>query len=382
LCSFSLPCPSHSFIRFEALKPLQGTPSVISNATALRTVHAFAATEPHGQFKQWTYVSRPLGPEDVEIKISHCGICGSDIHTLDSGWEPTAYPVVTGHEIVGEVTAAGPEASLAVGDRVGVGAQVWACLNKDKDAPCEQCAEGFDPHCPHKVFTYNSQYKDGEQAYGGYADYVRVSSNYAFKIPDNIPSDVAAPLLCAGVTVFSPLKHEGVKAGDRVGVIGIGGLGHLAIQFIRAMGAIPIAFSRSANKEQEVRALGAQEFFDLSNPEHQTKAVGSVNKLVLTADADNMPYNLYLSLLKPRGSLIMLGLPNDEVKFKPFYVVGMGARVVGSLIGSIEDIKDMLKLASEQNVRPIIQKLPMDKVNDGIAMVRSGKVRYRVVLEN
>ncbi|RLN06522.1 hypothetical protein BBJ28_00017068 [Nothophytophthora sp. Chile5] len=168
-----------------------------------------------------------------------------------------------------------------------------------------------------------------------------VSADHAFKIPDNIPSDVAAPLLCAGATVSTPLKQESVKAGDRVGVVGIGGLGHLAIQFINALGATPVAFSRSANKEKEILALGAAEFYNLSDPEDQKKAASSVDYLVLTADANNMPYNLYLSL----------------------------------------NIKDMLELASKENVRPIIQKLPMSKANEGLDMVREGRVRYRVVLE-
>ncbi|TYZ69203.1 hypothetical protein PybrP1_011405 [[Pythium] brassicae (nom. inval.)] len=352
-------------------------------SAAPRTVNAYAAFEQSGEFKPWQYTSRALGAEDVEIKISHCGICGSDIHTLDSGWGPTAYPCVVGHEIVGEVTVTGEDVKhLAVGDRVGVGAQVWACLNKDKDAPCAECADGADPYCSRIVYTYNSQYADGAQAYGGYADFVRVSAHYAFKIPDNIPSDVAAPLLCAGATVFSPLKHNGVKAGDRVGVVGIGGLGHLAIQFIRAMGAVPVAFSRSANKEQETRDLGAEEFYNLSDAEHAKRAVRSVNVLLITADATNMPYNTYLSLLRPRGTCVMLGLPNDEVKFLPFFIVSDGKKLVGSKIGSIEDIKDMLALAAEKNVRPIIQKLPMRQLNDGIQLVRDGKVRYRVVLEN
>uniref|UniRef100_K3WLN4 Enoyl reductase (ER) domain-containing protein n=1 Tax=Globisporangium ultimum (strain ATCC 200006 / CBS 805.95 / DAOM BR144) TaxID=431595 RepID=K3WLN4_GLOUD len=352
-------------------------------STAPRTVNAYAAFKQSGEFKPWQYESRPVGAEDVEIKISHCGICGTDIHTLDSGWGPTAYPCVVGHEIVGEVTVAGSEVKhLAVGDRVGVGAQVWACLNKDKNAPCIECVDKADRYCSRAVYTYNSQYEDGAQAYGGYADYVRVSSHYAFKIPENIPSDVAAPLLCAGVTVFSPLKHNNVKAGDRVGVVGIGGLGHLAIQFIKALGAIPIAFSRSANKEQEIRDLGAEEFYNLSSEEDAKKAVGSVNVLLITADATNMPYNTYLSLLRPRATCVMLGLPNDEVKFLPFFVVGNGNKFVGSKIGSIEDITDMLALAAEKNVRPIIQKLPMSSVNEGIQMVRDGKVRYRVVLEN
>ncbi|RLN70138.1 hypothetical protein BBJ29_009388, partial [Phytophthora kernoviae] len=350
---------------------------------APRTVNTYAAYEKAGELKPWQYTTRHLGDEDVEIKISHCGICGSDIHTMDSGWGPTQYPVVVGHEIVGEVTAAGPKVTnMAVGDRVGVGAQVWACRNKDADKPCDDCADKVESYCNRAVLTYNAKYEDGENAYGGYADYVRVSSAFAFKIPENIPSDVAAPLLCAGATVFSPLKHENVKAGDRVGVIGIGGLGHLAIQFIRALGAVPVAFSRSANKRQQILDLGAAEFYNLSDPEDAKKAASSVHTLILTADAKDMPYNQYLGLLRKRGTLVMLGIPNDEIKFLPMFVVGRGIRVVGSLIGSIEDIEDMLKLASEKNVRPIIQKLPMAKVNEGITIMREGRARYRVVLEN
>ncbi|KAG2795505.1 hypothetical protein PC112_g22613 [Phytophthora cactorum] len=310
------------------------------------------------------YEPPPLGAEDVEIKISHCGICGSDVHTLESGWGPAKYPVVTGNEIVGEVTAAGSDVKhLAVGDRVGVGAMVWACRNKDLNSPCDEYADGFDPYCKDVVMAYNSLYKDGSKSYGGYADFVRVSSDYAFKIPENIPSDEAAPLLYAGVTVFAPLRREGVKPGDRVGVIGIGGLGHLAIQFIRAMG-------------------GAQEFYNLSDPEDAKRAVRSVKMVVLTADANNMPYNTYLNLLRPRGTLIMVGLPNDELICSPGSFVRDGKRLVGSKIGSPLDVKEMLELASKGNIHSIIQKLPMEQVNDGLAMVRSGKVRYRVVLEN
>ncbi|KAE8881131.1 hypothetical protein PF003_g34651 [Phytophthora fragariae] len=352
-------------------------------STAPRTVNAYAAFDAKGEVKPWQYQSRPLGREDVEIKISHSGICGSDIHTMEGGWGPAAYPCVVGHEIVGEVTLAGSDVkTLKVGDRVAVGAQVWACLNKNPEKPCNDCADGEDAVCDHAVYTYASTYPDGSPAYGGYADYVRVDNNYAFKLPENIPSDVAAPLMCAGATVFTPLKQEGVEAGDRVGVVGIGVLGHLAIQFIRALGAIPIAFSRSANKEQEIRALGAEEFYNLSDEADQKKAANSVDYLVLTADANDMPYNLYLSLVRKRGTFIMVGLPNDDVKLSPFFIVPRAVRVRGSCIGSIQDIKDMLELASKENVRPMIQKLPMSKVNEGLDMVREGRVRYRVVLEN
>lgn len=348
-----------------------------------RTINAYAVFEPKGEAKAWTYEAHPLAGDHVEIKISHCGICGSDLHTMDSGWGPTVYPCVVGHEIIGHVTQIGAEVThLAVGDRVGVGAQVSACLNKDSSRPCTECAEGFDSYCSRIVYTYNSQYEDGHQAYGGYADYVRVNGHYAFKIPDAIPSDVAAPLLCAGATVFSPLKHQNVKPGDRVGVVGIGGLGHLAIQFIKALGATPVAFSHSPNKEAEVRALGAEDFVNLGDPEQVQKAQASVNVLLVTSDANGLPYNTFLSFVRPRGTYVALGIPNDEIKFNAFYVVGPGVSFVGSKIGSIADIKEMLQVAADKNVRPIIQKLPMEKVNEGIAMVRQGKARYRVVLEN
>ncbi|KAG3239999.1 hypothetical protein PI124_g15085 [Phytophthora idaei] len=310
-------------------------------SAAPRTANAYAAFDSTGECKPWQYQTRPLGEEDVEIKISHCAICGSDLHTIDGGWGPAPYPCVVGHEIIGEVTLAGPSVkNLAVGDRVGVGAQVWACLNRDPNDKCRDCEDGEDAVCDQVVWTYNSIYKDGAKSYGGYADYVRVDSNYAFKIPETLPSDVAAPLLCAGATVFTPLKQEGVKAGDRVGVIGIGGLGHIAIQFIRAMGAIPVAFSRSASKEKETLSLGAEEFYNLSDPEQQKKAAGSVDFLLLTADANNMPYDLYMSL----------------IKITPWLLVPRAVRVRVSAIGSIQDIKDMLELAAKKNVHPIIQK--------------------------
>ncbi|RLN53411.1 hypothetical protein BBP00_00009324 [Phytophthora kernoviae] len=340
-------------------------------STAPRTINAYAAFDKTGECKPWQYQSRPLGDEDVEIKISHCGICGSDLHTIDSSWGPAEYPCVAGHEIIGEVTAAGPSVkNFVIGDRVGVGAQAWACLNRDPNDNCRDCADGEDAVCDQSVFTINAAYKDGSRQQGGFADYVRVDNNYAFKIPEALPSDVAAPLLCAGATVFTPLKQEGVKAGDRVGVIGIGGLGHIAIQFIRALGATPIAFSRSANKEQEIRSLGAEEFYNLSDPEDQKKAAGSVDFLLLTANAKNMPYDLYLSLVRKRGTLIMVSLPEDQVKITPWFLVPRAVRVRGSVIGSITDIEDMLELAAKANVRPIIQKVQMPDLNKGLDMTQ------------
>uniref|UniRef100_H3HA90 Alcohol dehydrogenase-like C-terminal domain-containing protein n=1 Tax=Phytophthora ramorum TaxID=164328 RepID=H3HA90_PHYRM len=201
-----------------------------------------------------------------------------------------------------------------MGDRVGVG------------APCEECTDGENAFCNRSVITYEAKYEDGLMAFGGYADY----------------------------------KHS-VKPGDRGGVIGIGGLGHLAIQFTRALGATPVAFSRSANKEKEIRALGAEEFYNVSDPEDEKTAGNSVNMLLLTADANSLPFSTYLSLVKKCGTFIMESMPNDEVKFKPMFVVAKGIKWVSSLIGSIQDVKDILELASKKNVRAIVQQMPMSE---------------------
>ncbi|TMW61715.1 hypothetical protein Poli38472_010778 [Pythium oligandrum] len=344
-----------------------------------RTVNALAATKPGLEVEAFQYQARPLGLEDVEIAISHCGICGSDLHTISGGWGGANYPVVPGHEIVGTITSIGSDVKhLKVGDRVGVGAQVFACLEKEK---CKECAAEKESYCKKSVYTYNGKYADGQPSYGGYAEYVRVSGRFAFKIPEALPSDVAAPLLCAGLTVYTPLRDH-VKSGQRVGVVGIGGLGHLGLQFIRALGAEPVAFSHSPNKEAAARELGAVDFINLGNPEDAARAQRSVDVLLVTADAKGQPYDTYLGTIAIGGKLLMVGAPDDKMAFSAFSLCAGGISVVGSLIGGIKDTEEMLKLAAEKNVRPIIQKLPMSKANEGIKMVDEGRVRYRVVLEN
>jgi len=330
----------------------------------------------------WSYQPRPLGPEDVQIKISHCGICASDVHTLESAWNewnPTTYPCVVGHEIVGIVEQIGSQVTnMSVGDRVGVGAQVLSCMKTH----CKACSSHREPYCPKTVFTYSSKYEDGATSYGGYAERMRVSSHFAFKIPENIASEFAAPLLCAGATVFSPLKQHGVSKGDRVGVVGIGGLGHLALQFIKALGAVPVAFSHTANKEAEARSLGAAEFVNMNDDESVAKASNSVSLLLVTSNVDNLPYGKYLNFLADNGKLVILGVSNGAISFNAFSLLVGGRSMSGSMIAGIDDIKLMLEVASLHDVRPVIQKMSMDKVNEGIDLMVSGKVRYRVVLEN
>jgi alcohol dehydrogenase (NADP+) len=343
-----------------------------------RTIKAYAATKAGLEVEPFEYVSRPLGAEDVEVAISHCSIGGSDLHTMTFGWGHADFPVVPGDEIVGHITAIGPDVKhLQVGDRVGVGALIYSCQQKDT---CKECAADMDTHCSKRVYVYDAKYADGEKAYGGYAEFVRVSGHYAFKIPEAIPSAAAAPLLCAGVTAYKGLQS--VKPGMHVGVVGIGGLGHLGLQFAKALGGVPVAFSHSPDKEQAARELGAEDFVLCSDPEAVAKAKRSVDVLLVTADAKEQPWDTYLSFVAVGGTMVLVGVPDDKVTFRPHSLIAGNVSFVGNLIAGKKDMVDMLKLAAEKGVRSVVQTLPMSKANEGIAMVAEGKVRFRLVLEN
>ncbi|KAI9291342.1 GroES-like protein [Neoconidiobolus thromboides FSU 785] len=337
----------------------------------------------HGKSEKlvkFTYDPAPLQPNDIEIKISHCGICGSDIHTLDSGWGPTNYPVIVGHEIVGEITAVGPEVKgFKVGDRVGVGAQCAACMKET----CKACKVKREAHCPKIAGTYNSKRSiDGSKTYGGYAEAIRVQQDFAFHIPEGIPSDKAAPLLCAGTTVFTPMLRHGFKKGDRVGVIGIGGLGHLAIQFANKLGCEVYALSHSHSKEEDAKKMGAVHFIAYSNEEESKKIKNTLDFLIVTSNSKDAQWNLFASWMDFDGKIIVLAVPEADILISPFALIMNNVSVTGSSIGSPYEIKKMLEFAAEHKVYPWIESYPMDKCNEGVQLVRDGKVRYRVVLEN
>ncbi|KAK9702497.1 hypothetical protein K7432_011206 [Basidiobolus ranarum] len=341
--------------------------------------HCYACYNQGENPKPWTYEPRPLGDDDVEIEISHCGICGTDIHNIDNDWGMSKFPLVPGHEIIGKVTAKGSKVSeLQIGDRVGVGYQASACFQPD----CKACSSGIDSNCPRLIATSGGRYSDGAQSHGGWAKHVRVLSNYAFKIPDSLDSAEAAPLLCAGVTVFAPMRRHGVKAGDRVGVIGIGGLGHLAIQFANALGAEVTAISTSMNKKEEAHKLGAKHFINIKDENDLKKTQSSLDFILVTASVEDAPYDTYASMLDVLGKMILLGIPSDKVKISPFALIAKNATLTGSAIGSIDDQKAMLDFCTKHNVRTMIEKFPMSKIDEAIQRVRDGKVRYRVVLEN
>eukprot|EP00823_Brevimastigomonas_motovehiculus_P008103 TRINITY_DN7374_c0_g1_i1.p1 TRINITY_DN7374_c0_g1~~TRINITY_DN7374_c0_g1_i1.p1 ORF type:complete len:418 (-),score=126.92 TRINITY_DN7374_c0_g1_i1:167-1276(-) len=343
------------------------------------TYNAYAATKKGGTLEPFKYHPRILGTNDVEIKISHCGICGSDIHTIDSGWGPSTYPVIVGHEIIGVVTKAGGNCKLLkVGDRVGVGAQVFACHKND----CHDCMHDDDPHCPKKVFTYDDRYPDGELTRGGYAEFVRVHEDFAFKIPDALSSAEAAPLMCAGATVWQPMVDHNVKWGSKVAVVGMGGLGHLALQFAAKMGADVTVVTHSTNKKEDALKLGAKNVLDLNDEKAMKSAAYSMDMLVITSNQDDANFTMLLSLLRTRGVAVLCAAPNSGVKMHPFGLIIKKVSMCGSLLASSGQIKIMLDFAAKHGVKPIIEKMAMKDVNKGIERVRSGKVRYRVVLCN
>ncbi|OKL57112.1 hypothetical protein UA08_07524 [Talaromyces atroroseus] len=350
---------------------------------------AHDATSPL-QFTKFT--PKPFTPSDIEIRITHCGICGTDVHTLRSGWSATDYPCVLGHEIIGVVvrigsgvaTLASSPASreIRVGHRVGIGAQSMSCLRAD----CEACVAGKENYCSRITGTYNGRYQDKSKSYGGYATFWRGSAHFAFKIPDSLPSAEAAPLLCGGVTVFRPLKRYNAGPGKAVGIIGVGGLGHLGILFAKALGCSSvIAISRTSSKRRDaVEGLGADGFIATDEDKEWARIHSrSLNLIICTVDAPDLPLGKYLHLLKVGGTYVQVGAPEGPLPgVNAWSLIQKEVQITGSNIGSPDDIREMLQLAADRRVLPWIQKRPMSEVNAALADMDSGKARYRYVLVN
>ncbi|KAL4880600.1 chaperonin 10-like protein [Aspergillus karnatakaensis] len=322
---------------------------------------------------------------DVDIKISHCGICGSDLHTLRSGWGPTPYPCCVGHEIVGTAVRVGSEVKdIKVGDRVGVGAQSESCLGRKGD--CEECASGNEPYCvKHFAGTYAGQYLNGGKSYGGYATYHRAPAHFVIKIPEGLDSASAAPMLCGGVTVYSPLKHYGAGPGKTVGIIGVGGLGHFGVLFAKALGADKVvAISRKKSKAEDALKMGADKYIATAEDENWVaENRRSLDLIVCTVSSSKMPISDYVSLLKVDGILVQVGVPEDGSLTIPAGALVMNrVKLGGSLIGSPSVIREMLALAAEKKVQPWIEEKPMKEANKAIVDMEEGHARYRYVLVN
>jgi len=328
--------------------------------------HAWAAHRQKGALKPFVYEPEPLGPHDVEIRISHCGICHSDVHLVDGDWGVGRYPMVPGHEIVGTIADAGPEVRhLAVGQRVGVGWQRSACLE------CEWCVSGQENLCARELATCVDQH-------GGFAERIRVDGRFAFPIPGALASEHAAPLMCGGVTVYAPLSRW-ARPSLRVGVVGIGGLGHLALQFARAMGCEVTAISTSPEKEAEARAFGAQHFIAAREAKAMRAAAQTLDFVLSTAFLAP-DWKGLLRALRPNGVLCLVGAPDEPLRLDAGSMLGRQISVTTSAIGGRPAIREMLDFAARHGVVPKVQLRELAEADAGFGEVRKGQARYRIVL--
>ncbi|MGB0651597.1 MAG: NAD(P)-dependent alcohol dehydrogenase [Thermoplasmatota archaeon] len=328
-------------------------------------VHAHAAPTKGSTLEPFTYEAEP-GPHEVLIRVSHCGICHSDVHLIDDDWRSSQYPLVPGHEVVGTVAEAGDAVlGLKEGDRVGLGWQCGACH------ACDACARGDENLCPGNQATAVGHH-------GGFADHVLADARMAFKLPDGLSSEGAAPLLCGGITVYSPLRRL-AGPGARVGVIGIGGLGHMGVRFAKALGYEVTAYSGSPDKEDEARALGADHF--VSSADGGPKAGPRQDLIINTAYAD-LDWNGYLRALRPNGTLCFVGVPPSDLGIHAGTLLAGQKRVTASAIGGRALIREMLDFAAARGVEAQTEAFSMTDVNAALEHLRAGKARYRVVLEN
>lgn len=333
------------------------------------TIAAWAAPRARSPLEPFGYEAAPLEAGDVEIRISHCGICHSDLHLINNDWGSSRYPLVPGHEIVGTVTRVGTAVThLEPGQRAGVGWQRYSC------GECEYCRRGEDNLCGRRQATCVGHH-------GGFASAIVTPARLAFPIPSALDSAIAAPLLCAGITVFSPLKRHGVGPGTRVGIIGIGGLGHLGLQFAAKLGAEVTAISSTPDKEPDARRLGANAFLDTSAAGAVQKARASLDFILSTVAVD-LPWSDYLKMLRPNGKLCFVGAPPSGLGLSAGDLISGQKTVVGSAIGGSTLINEMLTFASSHGVTARIETRPMAEVNGAVQRVATNQARYRMVLVN
>jgi alcohol dehydrogenase (NADP+) len=340
-------------------------------------VTAYAAPSATEPLIETTITRRDVGPHDVAFDIHFAGICHSDIHTVRGEWGDVDYPIVPGHEIAGIVTEVGPEVTkFKVGDRVGVGCFVDSCRE------CESCRAGEEQYCtnPGMVGTYNGVGRDGNRTQGGYSGAIVVDENYVLRIPDSLPLDAAAPLLCAGITLYSPLRHWNAGPDTSVAVVGLGGLGHMGVKLAHAMGAKVTVLSQSLKKMEDGLRLGADEYYATSDSETFKKLAGSFDLIVNTVSA-NLNLSDYLGLLKLDGTLVELGMPEHPMEVPASALIFGRRRIAGSLIGGIAETQEMLDFCAEHGVRPEIEVVTPDYINEAYERVIASDVRYRFVID-
>ncbi|MEC5179900.1 NAD(P)-dependent alcohol dehydrogenase [Arthrobacter sp. CG_A4] len=340
------------------------------------TVNAYAATSATEPLVPTTIERRDVGPNDVLIDIKFAGICHSDIHTARGDWGPASYPLVPGHEIAGIVSEVGPAVTRhAVGDRVGVGCMVNSCRE------CVNCLKGEEQFCVQgNIGTYGVVDSDGTVTQGGYSTHVVVTEDFVVRIPEGLELDVAAPLLCAGITTFSPLNHWGAGPGKKVAIVGLGGLGHVGVKIAPAMGAEVTVLSQSLKKQEDGLRLGADHYFATNDESTFEQLAGSFDLILNTVSA-KIDLNAYLSLLAVDGAMVNVGAPAEPLSLNVFSLIGGRRSFAGSLIGGIRETQEMLDFCAEHKLGAEIEVIPAGKINEAYERVLASDVRYRFVID-
>ena len=337
---------------------------------------AYAAQSATTPLTPFNFQRREVGNHDVQIEILYCGVCHSDLHTVRGEWQGTTYPCVPGHEIVGRVVKVGTHVTkFKAGDTAGVGCMVDSCRT------CANCEDDLEQFCPDTTFTYNSADKHlGGVTFGGYSNSIVVDEAFVLHIPDNLDLAATAPLLCAGITTYSPLHHQNVSAGQKVGIVGLGGLGHMGVKLAKAMGAHVVVFTTSANKVDDALRLGADEVVNSKNADEMKKHLNSFHFILDTVSAQH-DINAYFVLLKRDGNLTQVGLPTDPLSVNVGTLIFGRRSFSGSLIGGIKETQEMLDFCGKHNITSDIELIPIDNINEAYDRLVKSDVKYRFVID-
>ncbi|MGC4100166.1 NAD(P)-dependent alcohol dehydrogenase [Ferruginibacter sp.] len=341
------------------------------------SVKSYAAQSDSSPLAPWTITRRDPKPHDVQIEILYCGVCHSDLHFAKNEWGMTVFPVVPGHEIVGKVTAVGSHVKkFKVGDVAGVGCLVDSCKE------CDNCKDGLEQYCSDgPVFSYNGQERDGSGiTYGGYSKSILCHEDFVLHIDDKQPLDGVAPLLCAGITTYSPLRHWKVGKGQKVGILGLGGLGHMGVKLAVAMGAEVTMLSHSPSKEADAKRLGAHRFV-LTSDEEQVKAVTGYFDFILDTVSAEHEYSFYLNLLRTNGVMVCVGIPPSPAQVPAFNLIFGRKSLAGSLIGGLGETQEMLDFCAAHNIVSDVEVIAMKDINKAYERMLAGDVKYRFVID-
>lgn len=337
----------------------------------------YAAQTAQSPLAPFSFSRREIGPRDLLIRIDYCGICHSDLHQCRDEWGDAIFPMVPGHEIVGRVAQVGRKVTrFHTGEVVGVGCFVDSCR------ACEQCRAGLEQYCAGPlVFTYNSREKDGQTpTYGGYSDQIVVDERYVVRIPEGLAPERAAPLLCAGITTYSPLRHWKVEKGTAVGVVGLGGLGHMAVKIGAALGAEVTVFSRSMEKARDAARLGAHRFVSSSDKKGWASLKRTFDLIIDTVSTAH-DYDGFLGLLKPDRTLVLVGAPPEPLSVNAFPLLSLRRTLAGSMIGGIRETQEMLDFCAEHQCLADVEVIAIHEVNEAYERMLKGDVRYRFVID-